>query len=208
MLRFAIAGAALILAATATPVAAAPRDNDCIDCPVSTKYDSPEVVRKIRSNKNSIANEAPIDLRPGARVSETRRIAAPRNYHCTDCPPPRKYDTQEVVRKTRNIDRSQVINTRTVVPVGRRYKETNHLVIRQNEIRNTGVIQHNHTIVEKETRYVRRIPVRTTVEFITHNYRVVERPDSVSIPVAPRRMRDCSRGGRYGSCRPVLRVRG
>ena len=196
----------LILAATANPVAAAPRNTVCMDCPVSTKYDSPDVVKRIRNNR-PLANEAPIDVQAGARGHELRRTV-PRNYDCADCPPPRKYDSQEVVRKSQTIDRSQVINTRTVVPVGRRVRETNHLVIHKNEIRNTGMIQHNHTIVEKETRYVHRVLVHTTVEFVTHNYRVVERPDSVSIPAAPRRVKDCHRAGRYGSCRPVFRVRG
>jgi hypothetical protein len=51
--------------------------------------------------------------------------------------------------------------------------------------------------------------LRTTVEFITHDYRVVERPDSVTVPayVTPR-VRDCRGYGRYGSCRSLLRVRG
>jgi hypothetical protein len=137
-------------------------------------------------------------------------FAAPRNYDCADCPVSRKYDSEEVVKKIRNIDRSRVINTTTVVPVGRRVKETNRLVIHQNETRNTGVIQHNHKIIEKETRYVRRIPVTTTVVFVTHKYRVVERPDTISVEAVPRRARECSRGrsgGRYGHCGP-LRVRG
>ncbi len=38
-----------------------------------------------------------------------------------------------------------------------RVKETNSLVIRQNETRLTGVVRHNHTIIEKEVRYVRRV---------------------------------------------------
>ena len=70
------------------------------------------------------------------------------------------------------------------------------------------MIQHNHTIIEKEIRYVRRVPIETTVNFVTHKYRVVERPDSILVP-ATRSVRTCSRGryGRYGSCGP-LRVRG
>ena len=140
----------------------------------------------------------------------TPAFAAPRNYDCADCPVSKKYDSEEVVKKVKNIDRSAVYETVTVVPAGRKVKEYNRLVIHQNETRNTGTIVHNHKIIEKEIRYVRRIPVTTTVEVITHHYRVVERPDAVSIEVAPRRPRECSRG-RYGSyynsCRP-LRVRG
>ena len=41
----------------------------------------------------------------------------------------------------------------------RRTKETNKLIIHENETRNVGVIQHNHRIIEKEIRYVKRAPV-------------------------------------------------
>ena len=68
-------------------------------------------------------------------MTETRRSAGERSYNCVDCAPKRKYDSQEVVKNVRDIDRSRVINTQTVVPVGRRVKETNHLVIHQNETR-------------------------------------------------------------------------
>ena len=53
------------------------------------------------------------------------------------------------------------------------------------------MVQHNHVIVEKEIRYVRRIPITTTVNFVTDNYRVMERPAAVSIPVVPRRNYEC-----------------
>ena len=171
---------------------------------MSDKYDSEEVVKKIRNIKRSLANEAPIDVPAGRK-----RAAGSRDYDCADCAPRRKYDSQEVVKKVRNVDHSRVINTRTVVPVRTRVKETNRLVIHQNETRLTGVvIQHNHTIVEKEIRYVRRIPVQTRVEFVTHNYRVVERPDTITVPVTLHRPNGCYRPGRayvgYGSCRPAL----
>ncbi len=241
MLKF-IAGAVLVfgLAASGTSVAAAPRDSDCADCPVSKRYDSEEVIKRIRNidrsrtintttvvpadgrddeprrepkraaePKRSVETKRTVEPR---RVTETRRLTGERSYNCADCAPKRKYDSQEVKKNVRDIDRSRVINTRTVVPVGRRVKETNHLVIHQNETRETGVIQHNHTIIEKEIRYVRRVPVRTRVEFITNNYQVVERPATVTIPVTPVRVRGCGTGygrdGYYGSCRPVLRVRG
>jgi len=206
MLRFAIVVLMFGLAASSAPVFAGPATDECVDCPVSTKYDSDAVVEKIRDN-NSLANEAPIDVRSGRR-----RAAGPRASDCADCAPRLRYDSQEVVRKVRNVDQSRVINTRTVVPVGTRVKETNKLVIRQNETRLTGVVRHNHTIIEKEVRYVRRVPVQTTVEFVTHNYLVVERPDTTTIPVATlHRPNGCYRGRGYvgyGSCRPSLRVRG
>jgi hypothetical protein len=185
MLKFAIAGVALALgiAATGTPVFAAPRNDDCADCAPPTRYDSEEVIQKIRSMDHSIPNEAPIDIRTGHRGDETKRIKRARNADCADCPPPRTYEDRKVVKKVRDIDRSRVINTVTVVPVGRR--------------------------IAKEPRHVRYIPIQTRVEIITHNYRVVERPDTVAVEV-PRRVRDCGRRsyGRYGSCGPVLRVRG
>jgi hypothetical protein len=208
MLKFAIAGAVLMfgLAASSAPAFAGPAADECVDCPVSPKYDSDEVVEKIRNNKSSLANEAPIDVRSGRT-----RAARSRDSDCADCAPRRRYDSQQVIKKVRNVDQSRVINTRTVVPVSTRVKETNSLVIRQHETRLTGVVRHNHTIIEKEVRYVRRVPVQTTVEFVTHNYRVVERPDTITVPVTLHRPTGCYRGRGYvgyGSCRPSLRVRG
>ena len=216
MLKFAIAGAvlALGLAATSAPAFAGPAVDECVDCPVSDKYDSEDVVQKIRNVKRSLANEAPIDVPAGRphnnRGSAKKRAGSP-DYDCADCAPRRKYDSQEVIKKVRNVDQSRVINTTTVVPVRTRVNETNRLVIRQNETHLTGVVRHNHTIIEKEIRYVRRVPARTVVDFITHDYRVVERPDTVTVPVTYR-PNGCYRPGRayvgYGSCRPALRVRG
>jgi hypothetical protein len=208
MLKFAVAGAVLMfgLIGSSAPVFAGPAIDECVDCPVSPKYDSEEVVEKIRNNQSSLANESPIDV-----PARGKRVAGARDSDCADCAPRRKYDSQQVVKKVRNVDQSRVINTRTVVPVGTRVKETNSLVIQQNETRLTGVVRHNHTIIEKEVRYVRRVPVRTTVEFITHHYRVVERPDTTTVPVMPHRPTGCYRGrgyAGYGWCRPSLRVRG
>ena len=48
-------------------------------------------------------------------------------------------------------------------------------------------------------------------QFITHNYRVVERPETITVPVTLYRPNGCYRGRDYvgyGSCRPSLRVRG
>jgi hypothetical protein len=132
-------------------------------------------------------------------------IAGPRKRDCVNCPP-RKYDEQTVIKKVREIDHSRVINTVTVVPVRRRVREINRLVVHENETRHVGTVQHNHTIIEKEIHYVRRIPIETTVNFVTHRYRVVEWPNSILVP-ATRRVRTCSHGRPYGSCGP-LRVRG
>ncbi len=101
MLKFVIAGAALMfgLAASSAPVFAGPAADECVDCPVSPKYDSDEVVQKIRSNKSSLANEAPIDVR-----TTRTRAARSRDSDCADCAPRRKYDSQQVIKKVRNVD--------------------------------------------------------------------------------------------------------
>jgi hypothetical protein len=197
IIKFAMAGALLVLVASSEPVFADP---------VSPKYDSEEVVNKIRNRNRFAGHEAPIDV----SYSKSRAAGA-RKADCADCGPRRKYDSQEVVKKVRNVDQSRVINTRTVVPVGTRVNETNSLVIRHNETHLTGVVQHNHTIIEKEVRYVRRVPLQTTVEYVTRNYRVIERPQTITVPVAPHRSNGCYRGRHYagdGWCRPTLRVRG
>ena len=122
MLKFAIAGAVLMfgLAASSAPVFAGPAADECVDCPVSTKYDSDEVVEKIRNTTRLLTKLRSTSLPAGERA------AGPRDSDCADCAPRRRYDSQEVVKKVRNVDQSRVINTRTVVPVGTRVKETNH----------------------------------------------------------------------------------
>jgi hypothetical protein len=132
-------------------------------------------------------------------------IAAPafatdyRGTRCQNCPAPRNYDSQEVVHTTKDVDHSRVINTQTVVPVSKRFKTTNHLVIRKNTIRHVGVVRHKHTIIEKEIRYRRPVYARArpiVVNFVTQKYRTVHRPAMVrdTMTVYPRRA--------------VLRVRG
>ena len=114
----------------------------------------------------------------------------------------RKYDSQEVIKNTRTIDRSRDINTVTEVPVRRRVRETNHLVIHENETRNVGVIRHNRIIIEKEIRYVRRVPVVTPVYIVRRHYRVIEVADTTVVPVVQHRRQSCYRD----ACAP-LRVR-
>jgi hypothetical protein len=95
-----------------------------------------------------------------------------------NCPAARPhYDSQEVVRATRDIDYSRTINTTSVIPVSRKVRTINHLVIRKNTIRKVGVIRHNHTIIEKEIHYKRRVPAPPmVVNFVTQKYRTVHRP--------------------------------
>ena len=103
-----------------------------------------------------------------------------RGYRCKNCPKPRPhYDSQEVVRTSKDVDQSRVINTQSVIEVPSGKSRThNHLVIRNNTIRHVGVIRHNHTIVEKEIRYrhPRVYAPAVTVNFVTQQYRTVHRP--------------------------------
>lgn len=127
---------------------------------------------------------------------------------CKDCPAPRPhYDSQEIRKTTRDVDHSRTIETQTVVPVRPRTIRKNHLIIHRNRTRHIGTVRHKHTIVEREIRYVRR-PV-TTVNYVTHDYRVVRRPWSDPVPrplYAPGP--DCI-DGKSGRCEsPPLDVRG
>jgi hypothetical protein len=93
---------------------------------------------------------------------------------CYKCPKPRPYyDTTEVVKKSRDIDHSRVIETQSVVP-SKRLIETNHLIIHENETRNVGTIEHNHTIIEKELvltkRNVDHKYVNTEVNLVENKY--------------------------------------
>jgi hypothetical protein len=116
---------------------------------------------------------------------------------CYKCPPPRNYDSQEVVKKTRDVDHTRVIETQSVVP-SKRLIETNHLIIHENETRNVGTIQHNHTIIEKELvltkRNVDTKVVNTVVNLVEHKYntqrqKVVEERE---IPGEHRNLRECN----------------
>src|ERR1043165_5731931 len=116
---------------------------------------------------------------------------------CYKCPPPRNYDTQEVCKQSRDVDHSRVIETQSVVP-SKRVIETNHLIIQENETRNIGTIQHNHTIIEKELvltkRNVDTKVVNTVVNLVEHKYNtqrqhVVEEKE---IPGENRDLRECN----------------
>ena len=102
---------------------------------------------------------------------------------CFKCPAPRpNYDSTEVIKQSRDVDHSRVIETQSVVP-SKRLIETNHLIIRENETRNIGTVQHNHTVIEKELvltkRNVDTKNVNTVVNLVEHKFnterkRVVE----------------------------------
>src|SRR4051794_36048296 len=146
ILKFAAAGTVLL--GLTAPLVAAPDDDATIEA-ASSRYDSPEVIEKIGSASLSRG-----DTSSRRRSTEAQYVNRSRNDDCPDCRPRRRYDDREVIKKIHNIDRSRVINTVSVMPAGRRTREYNRLVIRKNEIRNVGVVQHNHLIVEKEVRYV------------------------------------------------------
>jgi hypothetical protein len=119
------------------------------------------------------------------------------NNGCYKCPPPKNYDSQEVLKQTRDVDHSRVIETQSVVP-SKRLIEINHLIIRENETRNVGIIQHNHTIIDKELIESRRNVdtkyVNTAINLVEHKYntqrqRVVEERQ---IPGVNRDLRDCN----------------
>ena len=117
---------------------------------------------------------------------------------CYKCPAPRpNYDSTEVIKQSRDVDHSRVIETQSVVP-SKRLIETNHLIVRENETRNVGVVQHNHTIIEKELiltkRNVDTKHVNTVVNLVEHKYNtqrqhVVEEKE---LPGQVRDLKDCN----------------
>lgn len=125
---------------------------------------------------------APAEPQEPAELPPAPAVAQP-NDDCPGCPPPRQYDTFEVIKKIKEIDRSRVINTTTVVPVVRYVPER---------------------APKPEVLYVR--PSVTVVNFVTQRYRVTEQPvgfAAVPVQQGPR-IKSCRDGG----CRPYLRVRG
>jgi hypothetical protein len=124
--------------------------------PQSQPYntESPARIRQEMDRRAPDANAtAPVERAPYAG-----RSAGDAARECANCPPPRNYDSTEVIKNSHDVDHSRVINTESVVEVPSRTRETNKLIVNENETRNVGVIQHNHRIIEKEIRYVRRAP--------------------------------------------------
>jgi hypothetical protein len=139
-------------------------------------------------------------LAVGLAVAATSASAGDygRRYNdCYKCPPPKNYDSQEVVKQTKDVDHTRVIETQSVVP-SKRLIETNHLIIHENETRNVGTIQHNHTIIEKELvltkRNVDNKYVNTVVNLVEHKYNT-ERKHVVEereLPGVVRDLRECN----------------
>jgi hypothetical protein len=110
---------------------------------------------------------------------------------CDNCPPPRKYDSRETIKTRRDLHRTiKTINTYEVAPAAP-VKESGRIRVRSDV---------------------------TLVNFVVHRYRVIYAPALASAseeaerpaPALYRPSRICRYGrhGRYGSCRPPLRVRG
>jgi hypothetical protein len=118
------------------------------------------------------------------------------NSDCRNCAPARQYDTQEVIKNTREVDHSRVVETQSVIP-SKRVIETNHLVVHENETRHVGTVQHNHTIIEQELvltkRNVDHKTVNTVVNLVEHKYNTERRRVVVEreIPGEVRYLKDC-----------------
>ena len=125
---------------------------------------------------------------------------------CSDCSPPKVYDSQEVIKKIRKIDRSRTINTTEMAP--------------------DYAPRPDHSPAYRVRSDV------TLVNFVVHRYRVIYAPELVTAseaggyggyrplrsesgyrpvywPHRPHRVA-CRSGtyNRYDGCRPLLRVRG
>lgn len=182
MLKYVVAVVVFVLGAAPSALAApqAPYDNEQIA----------RIKQEVDQRRTPDA-EIPAPA-PEPQTGDNDPANAP-SRNCPTCPQPRPhYDNVEVVKTSRDVDQSRVINTQSVVNVPSRTKETNKLVIRENETRNVGVVQHNHTIIEKEIRYVkRRAPmypayrIQTTVQPVCQNgalvYWVVRRGGEATI---------------------------
>jgi hypothetical protein len=137
---------------------------------------------------------------PAAALDAAAAPADNQDKNCETCPPPKKYDSQEVIKTTRDVDQSRTINTTTVVPVPPRVRERNHLVIHENETRNIGTILHKNLIIEKEIRYRRRPPVVVERPYVVRQVvvqqYVVQQPcGGCGVPVQPLPCGGC--GGAY-----------
>jgi hypothetical protein len=146
----------------------------------------PEAVEKKSSAENTQRGTAGPIYNSGQPSSE-----------CNKCPLPKNYDSQEVLKQTKDIDHSSVIETQSEVP-STRVSETNHLVIHENETRNVGTIEHNHTIIEKERiltkRNVDHKYVNTVVNLVEHKYNTQRKKvvEEVELPGETRDLGECN----------------
>jgi len=154
MLKVVVAVVMFVFGAALPALAQAP-------APAQPPYDNEQIARIKQELDRRRTPDAEIPAPVPEQQTDAEHPANVPAQPCATCPPPRAhYDNVEVVKTSRDVDQSRVINTQSVVNVPPRTKETNKLIIREHETRNVGVVQHNHTIIEKEIRYVkRRAPV-------------------------------------------------
>jgi hypothetical protein len=184
-MRYFAVGALLLFAVASAPAFAAPDDLPAYPPVVPPLEVTPPPVADVPLAPVVDASPAPVvDAvpAPAARLAPAPAVAPP--VACENCAPPRIYDSQEVIKRIREIDHSKVINTTEIVPIIRYAPEP----------------------PQPERRLV-RVPSVTVVHFVTHQYKVIEGPVATyaEVPVVRRRAKDCSR---TGSCRRVLRVGG
>lgn len=187
-MRYAIAGALFVFVAVGAPAFSAPDDLPAYPPVVPPLEMSPPPAAD--APPAPVADPAPPADAPPAPVVDAVPAVAPApaaapQIACENCPNPRIYDSQEVIKRIQEIDHSKVINTTEIVPIIRYAPEPPP---------------------QPERRLV-RVPSVTVVHFVTHQYKVIEGPIATyaEVPVVRRRAKDC---GRYGSCRRVLRVGG
>lgn len=189
MLKYAVASFALVvsLAAWSPAALAAPRNDDCVNCTPLKPYDSESPARIRQEMEPPRAPDTDVappaeSTPPADSATRPQRSTETPVRDCADCPPPKRYDSTEVIKNSRDVDQSRVINTKSEVIVPSRTREVNKLVVHENETRNVGVIQHNHQIIEKEIRYVRRHPIQqryVAPQVVVPQYRVQQ----VLVPV-------------------------
>jgi hypothetical protein len=144
--------------------------------------DRPETAAPVETPENA----APVDAPESAAAT-----ADDAGSRCDNCPPPRRYDNQQVVKTRRDLHHTiKTVNTYEMAPAKR---------VEQGGIRVRSDV--------------------TLVNFVVHRYRVIEAPALVDAseaqegyaPAVYRPKRACRHGryDRYGDhCRPLLRVRG
>jgi hypothetical protein len=178
-----VAGALLLFGvavAGSAAVAAPPND------PASPAYDSESPARIRQEMDRPRAADVPSPAQGETAGYPNRGNDTPAR-ECADCPAPKHYDSVEVVKTSRDVDQSRVINTDRVIQLPPKVKESNKLVIHENETRNVGVIQHNDRVIEKQIHYVKRAPVYHRAV----HHRVIKQVKTVYVPVVVQAPRPC-----------------
>ena len=179
----------VLLIVGGTLVAAPARATDAVMPQPVTDYMPPPVTDETLPTAPAADTELPS---ANDVASPLQAVAPPPG--CDNCPPAKRYDSVEVIKKIREIDRSRTVNTTEMAPDYAPRREA-----------------HSGYRVRSDV---------TLVNFVVHRYRVIEAPAMVPASEAgeyrpvyrPHRAHRvaCKHGkrDRYGSCRPALRVRG